>query len=324
MNDRHPYNEDPYGRRPSPPGRPEYPAPRAGSGNWNGPSPGESYPAPPPGPGPRQPARPRPGPDSAEERNGFPAASDWEDENTRMIGKLGYVPPEARHIDASEEFDTENVTAADRVKYRSRKRAKKASPLVKIGVIAAVVVVVAGLGGGIWWLASGEDEAAGSQLTYEAVDKPCTLLDLDSLQGVSGADESKEMRNETETKQHKSEQICEVTLGKDGSVGSVQVYAEVFPRDAGASNAFEHGQDDAKESTTENVTYDKVAGLADGAFSVSRVPSQDSETVDYSLYLHHDNAYLYTRVSLYKGTTPEDAAGYAKAIAEDYLAGWRG
>lgn len=334
MNDRRPYDDDAYGRQSAPqgplPGQP--PAPRAGGG-WD--SGAERRPAAPrPAPGgwggpdagaiPEQ--RPRPYGQDGRGHNEIPTGQ-WgaeDEENTVMIGKLGYVPRQARHPEMSEEFDTDNVSADDRHKFRTRKRAKKASPLAKVGVVGLVLVVVAAIGGGIWWLSSGDEESTSSGLAYEAVKKPCDLLDLSPLSGISGTDKVNKMRDEVDAKQHKTAQTCEVTLGEDGKVGSVQVYSEVFPRNAGAGNAFDRASEKAKTDSTETVKYAAVDGVKDGAFSVTRVPSADSKTIDYSLSLHDDNAYLYARVTLYDGTDAKEVAKYAQAIAEKYLEGWKG
>ena len=242
-----------------------------------------------------------------------------------MIGKLGFMPREARRAEEpmSASFDPEEHGGDDR-RFRARKRAKKASPLARIGMIVLVVVVVAAIGGGIWWLVDTEDEETTSGLSYDALDKPCAALDVSPLSSVTDTGTVDPMREEVDPKQHKTTQVCEVTLGPDGTGGSVQVYAEVFPRDAGASNAFEHGATDAKESVSDTVGYEELGNIADGAFAVTRTPSADSSTVDYSLYLYDDNAYLYTRVSVYKGATVEEIAELTSRIALNYLATWQG
>lgn len=348
MNDRRPYDDDPHGRHSAPQGRPQVPGPRTGSPNANGDprAPGRypqaggypqagRHPSPEPRPGP-QPGRDRDIHHDARpyepQAGGYREASQWdaEEDDTRMVAQLGYVPPEARHSSMTGEFDVDSVTAADRTKYRTRKRAKKASPLAKLGTAGIVVVVVLALIGGIWWLNSGSGDGDASTTTYSAVNKPCEMLQDSSLEAVPGGDKSKQMRNESKKKTHKSEQTCDVILGSKGSQGSLQIYSEVFSSktkgasNAGAQNTFEHGAKQAKATAGDNITVDKVKGVADGAFAVSRVPSQSSKTVDYSLHLVDDNAYLYTRVALYKGSTAKDAAKYAKTIATDYLSTWRG
>ena len=321
MNDRRPYEDDSYGRHSNPP-RPNVPGPR-----HDGP------PMPPPPYG-RQPEAPRPEPaprprspegSYARPKDHFePATDQWAyDENTRMIGKLGYVPPEVRHPGGiTDDSDPTKSRADDRVKYRTRKRAKKASPLAKLGVAGIVVVLVAALGGGIWWLTSGSDETSEDQNAYSPLEKPCELVDSEVLKGVPGAGSFKVLRDEADAKTHKTQHTCDGSLGKDGAGGNVQVYAEVFEREASAKNAYEHAEEDAQANESDTTSVSKVDDMDVVAFSVERIAEEGDSAVDYSLHLRDENVYFYTRVSLYDGSSTDDVTKYTKDIATRYLESW--
>ena len=321
MNERRPYEDDSYGRHSNPP-RPHVPGPR-----HNGPSmPPPPYGRPPETPRPEPAPHPR-APERFDERGKDhfePATDQWSyEENTRMIGKLGYVPPEARNPGGiTDDSDPTQNRADDRVKYRARKRAKKASPLAKLGVVGIVVLLVAVLGGGIWWLTSGGDDAVEDQNAYSPLEKPCDLLNADVLGDVPGSGSFKVLRNEVDAKTHKTEQTCDGSLGDDGAGGNIQVYAEVFERDASAKNSFEHARKNAEDGASDTTAFTTVDDLDMSAFAVERTPGEGDQTVDYSLHLRDANTYFYTRVSLYDGTDPEQVAQHAKDIAKRYLESW--
>ncbi|MFD0560405.1 hypothetical protein FB566_3944 [Stackebrandtia endophytica] len=313
MNNPRPYGDDPrrgdpYGRRPGPPqqGQPH--------GSWNEPPRGPDGPPPPPGPprdyrGPEQPPRQASGRDDSPE--------DWHyEENTRVIGKLGYVPPEARA--QADDFGSDRVTPEDRAKFRARKRAKKASPLAKTAGILAVVLVVGLIGGGIWWLSGDDEPTEEGGLTYAVIDAPCDPLDTAALDDLST--EVSPMAENSREVGSKTEQKCAVRVGTEPGTGAdVELTSIVFSRDAGARNEFQHVQSQSAELDN----YSKLSGVGEDAFVITRPWNDETGTADYSLHLWDGNAYLYTRVVVYTEISDEAIAEKTAAVAQAYLDNWK-
>lgn|GEM_PF-3704474 len=313
-----PRRGDPYGRRPGPPPQGQQP-----HGGWNEPPRGpHTGPAGPPAGPPRdfqQPNRPLAGPGQpprqADGRNEPP--EDWHsEESTRVIGKLGYVPPEARAGD--DNFGSDRDTPEDRAKFRARKRAKKASPLAKTLGILSVVLVVGVIAGGIWWLSGDEAPEEEEGLTYAAIDAPCEPLDTAALDDLST--EVSPMAEDVRQVGSKTEQKCAVRVGTEPGTGAdVELTSVVFTRDAGARNEFQHVQSQSAE--LEN--YSEVSGVGEDAFVISRSWNGDTGTADYSLHLWSDNTYLYTRVVVYTEISDEAIAEKTAAVAQAYLDNWK-
>lgn len=235
-----------------------------------------------------------------------------------MIGKLGYVPPEARH-DSTDDFDIDRLSSQDRSKFKARRRARKTSPLVKTAGIAGLVLVVAAVGMGIWWLTGDDEPETESALTYQALDAPCAPLDVASLSDLST--EVTPMIEDVNEIGSKTEQRCAAQVGTEPGTGAdVEVTSTVFGLDAGARNEFEHVQG----KLSEQEGYAEVSGVGEDAFVVSHPWSDDTGTADYSLHSWDGNAYLYTRVVVYTEVDEEDIAQRTSAIAQTYFDNWRG
>lgn len=250
---------------------------------------------------------------------------DDDDENTRLIGKLGYVPPEVRD-DQGDRFNLDRLHADDGTKVRARKRARKASPLAKLGVIGSAVLVVALIAGGIWWLSGGDDPQNQSGLAYEAIQDPCEPLDTSALDDISSGEDNGPPVTESKKIGSKTEQRCAVSLGAEAGTGvDVEVSSVVFARDAGARNEFNNLAEDSQEQSNENRVYSEVSGIGDGAFTIARPWAEDTGSADFSLHVYDGNAYMHVRVTIYSGSeiTEEDVSARTTKIAEAYLTNWR-
>lgn len=234
-----------------------------------------------------------------------------------MIGKLGYVPPEARHDDP-DDFDIDRLTAQDRSKFKARRRARKASPLVKTAIIGCVVLVVAAIGVGIWWLTDDETPESTSELAYQALTAPCDPLDVTALSDLST--DVAPMVEDVREIGSKTEHRCAVRVGTEPGTGAdVEVMTTVFGLDAGARNEFEHVQG----KLSEQEGYAELSGVGEGTFVVSHPWSDDTGTADYSLHAWDGNAYLYARVVVYTEISEDAIAQHAAAIAQTYFDNWR-
>lgn len=244
--------------------------------------------------------------------------NDWTyEENTRVIGKLGYVPPEARQ-DAPDKFDVDRMSPQDRAKFKTRRRARKTSPLVRIAVIAGLVLVVGAVGVGIWSLTGGEEAEPESELAYQALSAPCDPLDVGSLEDLST--EVTPMIEDISEIGSKTEQRCAIQVGNEpGSGADVEVTTTVFGLNAGARNEYEHVQ--GKLADTDG--YAEISGVGEATFVVSRPWSDDTGTADYSLHAWDGNAYLYARVVLYTEISEDEIADRAATIAGTYFDNWR-
>lgn len=248
-----------------------------------------------------------------------------------MISKLGYVPKESRGGDhAPEYFDTETVTAADRSKFRTRKRAKKASVVSRILAGIVALVVLGGIGFGIWFLVGSGADDKGNGLTYAALSKPCDKLDPAPIKDITKGSDVKATKDEVEKHAHSTEQFCEASFGKPGEGGSVAVNTQVFKRDAGAKNAYEDALDEAELNAKEATEtgggeqlIEPVEGIGSKAFSNTRKAAKGSKTVDYTLVYYQDNAFIETRLSVYNGAASlSEVKGYTKAVAQKYMENW--
>lgn len=285
-----------------------------------------------PGPGPTPAPRPAPDPRRPDPRYAE-APSEWDsDENTHMISKLGYVPKESRGDHAPEYFDTETVTAADRSKFRTRKRAKKSSPLMKVlaGVIA--LLVLGGIGFGVWTLVNSGGDANDGGLAYAALKKPCDALDTSPIESLVSGSKVDVTKDEVEKNAHSTEQFCETTYGKTGEGGYLSVHSMVFKRDAGAKNAYEDAMEEAEANAEEaeanggaKQVIEPVDGVGAKAYSLLFVAAEGSKTVDYMLAYYVDNAYIETRLSAFNGAASEkDVRKYTEDIAAKYMENWAG
>lgn len=254
--------------------------------------------------------------------------SEWDvEENTHMISKLGYVPRESRGDHSPEYFDTETVTAADRSKFRTRKRAKRSSPVVKILVGVVALLLVGGIGFGVWALVTGGDEDSGDGLTYSPLAKPCDALDSSPIDSLADGKVTP-TRDEVSKNAHSSEQYCDAGFGKDG--GSLSIHTQVFKRDAGAKNAykdslaeFKLNADEAEKSGGAEQVIKDVDGVGTKAFSLQYVAAEGSKTVDYMLGYYDDNAYIEARVTVFNGAASDaEVAKYAKELAGKYMDNW--
>ncbi|MGH8793751.1 MAG: hypothetical protein ACRDXX_14050 [Stackebrandtia sp.] len=331
MTDRRPYDPEPR-RRPGP-GRPE-PTPR-GRHSRDVPTAG----------------RGEPPPEPSRRGNDFePSTGAWDqDESTRMIGKLGYVPPEARHESLDDGFDDgpggrsewsgddgpgrgrgewpsdpDRLTSADKSKYRARKRARKKSPWAVLGVLVLVIAVVGGLVvGGMWLFSRGGDDDSGSGLKYEALDKPCEPLDPAVVEDVAG--ELSELTNEADHKSNKSEQTCEVAndVAGEGGVGvNVRVTAEVYDLEARAPKSYSRDKEAFEADEESPDVFAEVDGVGEAAFSLTRMAEDDSSS-SYQLHLYDGNAYVTTTVSVYgEDVSSVDVKSYAHEVAKTYLDNW--
>jgi len=332
VNDRRPYGDDPYRRhgepstygRPSAPGQqqpPSVPNPRPGGAPYG--APGRPQP-------PRQAQPTHDAPAQRPQQPSGPArrGGNWEDdENTQMIGKLGFVPPEARSMNPEDDRFNLDRLHDNNTKVRARKRAKKASPLAKVGGVVAVVAVVALLGGGVWWLTSGEDPADESGLAYEVLDAPCDALDTTPLEDLSAGSNELPPLEESREIGSKTEQKCAISLSAEAGTGvDVEVSSTVFSRDAGAKNEFRDAAEEAEEAATDTRVYAEVDGPGTDAFTVARTWQTDTGSADFSLYLYDANAYLHVRVTIYSVDEVSDSevAAHATEVATTYLDNWRG
>lgn len=295
MTDRRPYDPDP--RRNSAPGRPDPNAYRRRRDD---------------APSGREPSAGLP-------RDRYePETGSWNrEENTQMIGKLGFVPPEAKHDRISDDFDPDRISSDDKAKYRTRKRARKASPWKILGIAVLAVALVAGavVGAMALW-GGGDDSDSDSDLKYEASDSSCDLLDVSALDDVTGGSEPEVLTDETEREANKSKQTCEVTDPEAGV--NVQIVAETFQLEARAARSYERHFDNVDPDGADDVA--DVDGIGSAAYSLTRI---DDGSARYELRLHDGNAYVLTTVSLYGDNAADaDVEELAQEVAGAYLDNW--
>jgi hypothetical protein len=229
---------------------------------------------------------------------------------TTAIGRLGYMPKEPRR-------------RSDFQKVRSR--ARKSSPIPKI-IIG--VVVLALVGGGVWWFMnrSAGDEAGSdspSNLTYANNEEPCSLVDAAPLEAVVDGAEPESV-GDAEDKSRGWVQSCSMTYGEpERAAALLEIEGTVFDTDAKASVNFELGTRDLAESGEAWTVVDPAPSIGDQSAAVARVP--EDGTSNFYLHLQDDNVYVVVRLSVSQdaGLDQQGLTDLTTEIANSYLENWR-
>lgn len=230
---------------------------------------------------------------------------------TTAIGRLGYMPKEPRR-------------RSDFQKVRSR--ARKSSPIPKI-IIG--VVVLALVGGGVWWFMNRDDgsetTAGGTEtnLTYDGSDEPCSLVDAAPLESLVDASDP-EAVGDAEDKSRGWVQTCSMTYGEpDRAAALLEVEGTVFETDAKASVNFELGTGDIGETGEAWTLVDPAPSIGDQSAAVARVVTDG--TSNFHLHVQDDNAYVVVRLSVSKDAAldQQGLTDLAVELANGYLENWR-
>ncbi|MCC3763853.1 hypothetical protein K3N28_12330 [Glycomyces sp. TRM65418] len=236
---------------------------------------------------------------------------DWDNgTETAAIGKLGYMPKEPRR-------------RSDFQKVRSR--ARKSSPIPKI-IIG--VVVLALVGGGVWWFMSrppGDETATGADagLTYAGSEEPCGLVDAAPLEALVDGTEPESVAG-AEEKSSGWVQSCSMTYGEpERAAALLEVEGMVFDSDAKASVNFELGTGDIGEMGEAWTPVDPAPSVGDESAAVARVVAEG--TSNYHLHVKDDNVYVVVRLSVAPDTAVDEQGltDLATELANAYLERWQ-
>lgn len=238
------------------------------------------------------------------------SAGSWAgDEGTTAIGKLGYVPKEARR-------------RSDFQKKRSR--ARKSSPIPKVIAAIAALGLVGGIG---WWWFNRDDSGETAQdtdtgLTYSGSEEPCSLVDAAPLQAHTGGVEP-ETSGSADQKSRGWQQLCVLTYGTpDNSVALLEFEAVSFSSNDKAAVNYELGAREVAELTDSWSQLDPAPEVGDQAAAVASVVEEG--TSNYQLHLQDDNVYLVVRLALVdSGLDQQGLTELTVELTDSYLAAWR-
>ncbi|MEU6858315.1 hypothetical protein AB0B28_05490 [Glycomyces sp. NPDC046736] len=226
-------------------------------------------------------------------------------------GRLGYMPKERRRSDFQ----------------KVRSRARKSSPWPKILI---GVVVLALVGGGVWWLmnrpaSEGPGDEAGSGLTYSGSEEPCSLVDAGPLESYVDGTEPEAVAA-GEQKNSGWVQSCALTYGSpEQALALLEVETTVYETDARASVSYELSTREIGEMVSPWTLVEPAPEVGDEAAAVVRIP-EEGGTSNYQLHLQDDNVYLVVRLSLADGAglDQQGLTDLTSELAQSYLDNLRG
>ncbi|GIG65050.1 hypothetical protein [Phytomonospora endophytica] len=262
------------------------------------------------------------------------SSSAWDDDHgTQVYSHLGYVPREERRPRPAREDDDfmspSTDSGADDKKFKSMRRARKASGLTRTLVIVGVVLALAAVAGGAWWLfGTGDDGRTDAGGEYAVLEKPCSVLDQAAVADYSLAEDTARHRETSEPKTDGgAEQTCSVSLNGDGGISvDIAFDSRVYDSAAKASNDWEFKLDEQKTQPDGGWKLTEMSGIGTQAYSLLRSWDGDADAANYRIHLWDDNVSLEAGLTIYSQETVDDAdiAARAEALVKAYLAGWRG
>jgi len=259
--------------------------------------------------------------------------SAWDDDHgTQVYSHLGYVPREERRRRPApapeDEFPSTDSSAEDK-KFKTMRRARKASGLTKTLVVVAVVAVVAALAGGGWLLFGGNDDGktdTGGE--YAVLDQPCSVLDTAAVSDLSLTEDTARHRESSEPKTDGgAEQTCSVSLNGDAGINvDIQFDTRVYDSEAKASNDWEFKLDEQKTQPDSGWKLTEISGVGKQAYSLLRSWDGDADAANYRIHLWDGNMSLEAALTIYSQETvsDEDIAGRADTLVKAYMEKWAG
>lgn len=272
------------------------------------------------------PAAPAPRYDAADDDR----ASSWNDDQaTQVYSHLGYVPrEERRRRPADDEVSFGSEPPADDKRFKSMRRARRASGKAKAFMVIGVVVALALIGGGVWYLVnSGDDGRADTGGAYAALEKPCSVLDLAAVSDMGLTEDQTRHRESSEPKSDGgAAQTCAISLtGADGLGVDVGFEARVFDAPAKARNDWEFKMDAQKTKGGNGWKLTELGGEpGTQAFSLLQSWNADTASADYRLIFWHENVSVESRLTILKQSQVDenDLAKRAMDLAKAYMAKW--
>lgn len=255
----------------------------------------------------------------------------WNDDQaTQMYSHLGYVPREERRRTSAPSDGTFSLEAsADDKKFKSMRRARRASGKAKAFMVIGLVAAIALIGGGIWYLNSGDDEGrADTGGVYAALEKPCSVLDLAPVSDLGLSEDQKRHRETSEAKSDGgAAQVCAVSLTSGDNKVNVDIGfdARVYDVPAKARNDWEFKLEAQKTAKNNGWKLTELSGEpGTQAFSLLQSWNADTASADYRLIFWHENVSVEGRLTILKQSQVDenDLAKRALELAKAYLAKW--
>ncbi|GLZ81841.1 hypothetical protein Afil01_66480 [Actinorhabdospora filicis] len=258
--------------------------------------------------------------------------SSWNDDQaTQVYSHLGYVPREERRrrpaAPEQEAFSTE--ASADDKKFKSMRRARRASGKAKAFMAIGLVVALALIGGGVWYLinGSGDDGRTDTGGAYAALENPCSVLDLAAVSDLGLTEDTARHRQSSEPKSDGgAAQTCAVSLtGADGLGVDVGFDARVFDSAAKARNDWEFKMDAQKTKGGNGWKLTELGGEpGTQAYALLQSWNADAGSADYRLVFWHENVSVESRLTILKQSQVDenDLAKRAMELAKAYMAKW--
>ncbi|MEV0650269.1 hypothetical protein AB0I28_33910 [Phytomonospora sp. NPDC050363] len=257
-------------------------------------------------------------------------SSAWDDDHgTQVYSHLGYVPREERRRPTSDGdfLSPSTEPGSDDKKFKTMRRARKASATTKALVVGGVVLAVALVAGGGWWLFGGDDDGrteTGS--TYSVLEKPCSILDTAAVADYSLTEDVARHRETSEPKTDGgAEQTCAISLAGDGPVDvDITFDSRVYDTPAKASNDWEFKLDEQKTQPDGGWKLTELSGLGKQAYSLLRSWDGDADAANYRIHLWDENVSIEAAVTIYSQDAVDDTdiAARTEQLVKSYLAKW--